>query len=268
VADLGIGCGILTIAAAAMGAAAHIGFDIDEEVLAQTRTNLAQFELEDSVQLVCVDIAELYEGLGGEPLPEPNYKNSNHKHQSNKSTRGGRGKKTGGKGKGRKGKGGKKAPVDDKKTTALMHATAFQQLLQTVYSRSLQQQPLRAPRVIDTVVSNPPFGTRRAGIDLLFVRTGLLLAKNAVYSLHKTSTRPYIVKQAENWGVDCKVLAQMQFDIPKMYTFHTSKTKDIEVDLIRFSHRIQQQHPEETAEETAAVTVAVVQEQLATVHLS
>ena len=40
----------------------------------------------------------------------------------------------------------------------------------------------------DTVVSNPPFGTRNAGIDTAFVVNGMANA-NVVYSLHKTTTR-------------------------------------------------------------------------------
>lgn len=42
----------------------------------------------------------------------------------------------------------------------------------------------------DTIVSNPPFGTKNnAGMDVLFLETGVRMAKNAVYSLHKSSTR-------------------------------------------------------------------------------
>ena len=38
----------------------------------------------------------------------------------------------------------------------------------------------------DTVIMNPPFGTKHnAGLDLEFLQTGLLLARTAVYSLHK-----------------------------------------------------------------------------------
>ena len=43
----------------------------------------------------------------------------------------------------------------------------------------------------DTVVMNPPFGTRNAGIDSAFVIKGLESA-SVVYSLHKTSTREVI----------------------------------------------------------------------------
>lgn len=37
---------------------------------------------------------------------------------------------------------------------------------------------------------NPPFGTKNnEGIDMKFLETALKLSNNAVYSLHKTSTR-------------------------------------------------------------------------------
>lgn len=42
----------------------------------------------------------------------------------------------------------------------------------------------------DTVILNPPFGTKHnAGMDVKFLKAAFLLAKNSVYSLHKTSTR-------------------------------------------------------------------------------
>ncbi|MES1918902.1 hypothetical protein MHBO_000795 [Bonamia ostreae] len=43
--------------------------------------------------------------------------------------------------------------------------------------------------LFDNVVMNPPFGTRLKGIDLLFVKNALLVTKDSVYSLHKSSTR-------------------------------------------------------------------------------
>lgn len=42
----------------------------------------------------------------------------------------------------------------------------------------------------DTVIMNPPFGTKNnPGIDMLFLKRALDLSNNVVYSLHKTSTR-------------------------------------------------------------------------------
>lgn len=45
-------------------------------------------------------------------------------------------------------------------------------------------------RIFDTVVMNPPFGTKHnAGMDMKFLAAGFNLARSAVYSLHKSSTR-------------------------------------------------------------------------------
>ena len=87
------------------------------------------------------------------------------------------------------------------------------------------------------MISNPPFGTKLPGIDLLFVKLGLLLANKSVYSLHKTSTRQYILSKSNIWkNIKIEIIAEMKFDLPKSYKFHQQNTKDIAVDLIRFSH--------------------------------
>ncbi len=44
-------------------------------------------------------------------------------------------------------------------------------------------------RLFDTVLLNPPFGTRIKGADMMFLKVASELTRNAVYSLHKTSTR-------------------------------------------------------------------------------
>lgn len=44
-------------------------------------------------------------------------------------------------------------------------------------------------KVVDTVVMNPPFGTRKKGADMEFLSAAMKVASQAVYSLHKTSTR-------------------------------------------------------------------------------
>ncbi|CAM9519175.1 unnamed protein product [Laminaria digitata] len=92
------------------------------------------------------------------------------------------------------------------------------------------------PGRFDTVLMNPPFGTRRSGIDIIFLETALEAAPT-VYSMHKTSTRKHLVKKAEQWGVDAVVLAQLRFDIPATYKFHKRNSVDVEVDLIRFQKR-------------------------------
>ena len=37
----------------------------------------------------------------------------------------------------------------------------------------------------DTVVTNPPFGTRQKGADMVFLAAACAVARKAVYSLHK-----------------------------------------------------------------------------------
>jgi len=87
---------------------------------------------------------------------------------------------------------------------------------------------------IDTVIMNPPFGTKKKGIDMIFLKKALDMA-NCVYSLHKTSTREHISKKAKEWGVSFQVVAELIWDIPAMYDFHKKKSVDIKVDFIRFS---------------------------------
>ena len=110
-----------------------------------------------------------------------------------------------------------------------------------------------------TVVTNPPFGTKdNAGIDLQFLRTATRLARRAVYSFHKRSTRKFLLKTIrDDWGYsDAQVVAEMAFDVPNMYKFHKQQSKDIEVDLIRISidsksHDVEENNCVENEEEQA-----------------
>uniref|UniRef100_B9N7D0 Uncharacterized protein n=1 Tax=Populus trichocarpa TaxID=3694 RepID=B9N7D0_POPTR len=53
----------------------------------------------------------------------------------------------------------------------------------------LNAEDLCSTGFVDTVVMNPPFGIRRKGADIDFLSAALKIAPEAVYSLHKTSTR-------------------------------------------------------------------------------
>lgn len=99
----------------------------------------------------------------------------------------------------------------------------------------LSSPPLRdgeAP--FDTIVMNPPFGTRVRGIDMTFLTHAIRSCSRAVYSLNKTSTRLHIQKTAGSLGALGSVIATLRFDIPKMYAFHKKTSADVEVDLWRF----------------------------------
>ncbi|KNA08582.1 hypothetical protein SOVF_161330 [Spinacia oleracea] len=91
-------------------------------------------------------------------------------------------------------------------------------------------------KIIDTVVMNPPFGTRNKGVDMDFLSVALKVASQAVYSLHKTTTREYVKKTAlrEYNAKSAEVLCELRYDVPKLYKFHKKKEVDIAVDLWRF----------------------------------
>lgn len=94
---------------------------------------------------------------------------------------------------------------------------------------------LRWRGVFDTVVMNPPFGTRMKGLDVTFLKAALFMSSGSVYSLHKTSTREYIKRKAEELGVNCRVVAELRYNIDRIYVFHKKDSKDVAVDFVHFS---------------------------------
>ncbi|PNI86317.1 METTL5 isoform 3, partial [Pan troglodytes] len=100
----------------------------------------------------------------------------------------------------------------------------------------------RMSKSFDTVIMNPPFGTKNnKGTDMAFLKTALEMARTAVYSLHKSSTREHVQKKAAEWKIKIDIIAggfcftELRYDLPASYKFHKKKSVDIEVDLIRFS---------------------------------
>lgn len=90
--------------------------------------------------------------------------------------------------------------------------------------------------IVDTVVMNPPFGTRKKGADMDFLSVALKIASQAVYSLHKTTTRDHVKRTAlrDYNAKSAEVLCELRFDVPQLYKFHKKKEVDIAVDLWRF----------------------------------
>ncbi|KZC12793.1 PREDICTED: methyltransferase-like protein 5 [Dufourea novaeangliae] len=99
----------------------------------------------------------------------------------------------------------------------------------------LQYLPGKFEKYFDTVVMNPPFGTKHnSGIDMKFLEISMKLASRAVYSLHKTSTRNYILQKAAQFDAKGKIIAELRYDLPKAYKFHKKTSVDVQVDFIRF----------------------------------
>lgn len=90
--------------------------------------------------------------------------------------------------------------------------------------------PLRA--VFDTVIMNPPFGTRRRHADIEFLDEALRIAR-AVYSIHKSSTREFIKRHIRRRGGRISALLKMEMEIPHMFRFHRKPRRLVEIDLYR-----------------------------------
>lgn len=168
VIDLGCGTGVLSIAAALLGADHCFGIDIDDEALEVAMDNADQFDGDLSVDYIQGDVRRAVDFL--------------YRHRP------------------------------------------------------------------DTVVMNPPFGTKSVGADKEFLQTAFALFRHAhaqqkdcysshtsrgvIYSLHKSSTRKFIEKHVRELGCSmCRVVAEMKYDLPRMYKFHKKDSVDIAVDF-------------------------------------
>lgn len=213
VLDLGCGTGMLSIGSAIVGSSQVTLLDCDEGALAIAQENMEEMGFgaadEDNEDFCAVEY--LLAQLKHVPKNDPS--------SSHKAGRGrGRGK---GGGRGGGGRGGPPTP-----STPIASPQSIGPFDDGI--------PL-ASNCVDTVMTNPPFGTKpgNAGIDVTFLRTAIRLAKRSVYSFHKSSTRQYLIKTVESWGYEVEVVAEMKFDIPKLYKFHSKDNVDVDVDLIR-----------------------------------
>ncbi len=82
----------------------------------------------------------------------------------------------------------------------------------------------------DTTIMNPPFGTRMKHSDRKFLLKALSIA-DKVYSLHKRSTRHYLLRLIKDNSGSVEALYEIELQIPRTYAFHKRKTYDVEVDL-------------------------------------
>jgi len=86
----------------------------------------------------------------------------------------------------------------------------------------------------DTSVMNPPFGTRRRGTDIMFLRKALQHSK-VTYSLHKmtATSRQFLLRTIANMGGHVDALFELEIGIPRTYSFHTRRNYTVAADLYR-----------------------------------
>ena len=229
VLDLGCGTGNLGLAFAIIKSDFVYLVDCDSDALELARENVEMLEEEELIGSCSSDDEDDGCCMGVE-LIKARVK-YNPPKRSSQSTGGGRG---GGKGKGRGGGRGSRGGRGRGRGPSSSQSQASELVLDQNIDNQDDGIPLPS-KMVDTVITNPPFGTKNnEGIDVQFLKTAIRLSKRSVYSFHKTSTRPFLVKLLrDKWGLNVEVVAEMKFDIPNMYKFHKQKCVDVEVDLIR-----------------------------------
>ncbi|MHA1636955.1 MAG: METTL5 family protein [Candidatus Thorarchaeota archaeon] len=87
---------------------------------------------------------------------------------------------------------------------------------------------------VDTVVSNPPFGVKKRGADIGFLKTAISSAQ-VIYSIHLAGekNRLYLKRIIERLGGTVTQIETFEFPIPKIYEFHRKAKHLTRVDLYR-----------------------------------
>lgn len=85
---------------------------------------------------------------------------------------------------------------------------------------------------IDTIIMNPPFGTKRAHADVQFLEVALGLAR-VIYSIHKSSTRSYISRWLSHRGAESEIFLSTKMEIPHQFSFHRKKRRFVDIDVYR-----------------------------------
>jgi len=86
----------------------------------------------------------------------------------------------------------------------------------------------------DTTLMNPPFGTRKRGADVLFLKKALEIS-DVVYSLHKKSSsiREFLKRKVPRIGGKIDHVRELEITIRRTYSFHKKRDYNVKVDLYR-----------------------------------
>jgi len=84
----------------------------------------------------------------------------------------------------------------------------------------------------DTVVMNPPFGTKQPHTDIEFLQCAQNLA-SVTYSIHKSSTRKFLGHWLEKQALKGERIMNTKMAIPHQFSFHRKAKRFVEVDVFR-----------------------------------
>jgi putative methylase len=88
---------------------------------------------------------------------------------------------------------------------------------------------------INTVFQNPPFGAQSRGVkhvDRPFMEVAIKLAK-VIYSFHMVKSEDFAIEYFNDLGGKVTHKLYFKFPLPKIYSFHSLESKDIDVVVLR-----------------------------------
>lgn len=86
--------------------------------------------------------------------------------------------------------------------------------------------------LFETVLMNPPFGTKRLHSDIKFLRTALNIGK-IIYSIHKSSTISFLTRWLKDQNANSETIVETRMAIGHQFGFHTRKRYFVKVHVIR-----------------------------------
>jgi len=89
---------------------------------------------------------------------------------------------------------------------------------------------------VNTVIMNPPFGTRQPHADIRFLNLALEIGE-VVYSIHKSSTRRFLSQWTQKRGYEASEILSSKMEIPHQFTFHRKERGSVDVCVIRIRSR-------------------------------
>lgn len=89
---------------------------------------------------------------------------------------------------------------------------------------------------VDTIFQNPPFGSQKRatkGIDLEFIKKAIEFQPHVLYSFHMASTEDFLIDFFSKNKMNITHIFRYDFNIPKIYDFHSRESKNVKVIVIR-----------------------------------
>jgi len=86
---------------------------------------------------------------------------------------------------------------------------------------------------VDTVIMNPPFGTKNGGADRVFLEKAFEIGK-VVYSFHKSSTKNFVERFAKAAGFNVTQVIDFEYPLKASMEYHRKKIERINVSCFRF----------------------------------